>query len=114
MQNQQKALKARWPGGDDPAEMERIYAFNLNGESLEPIRKQMRDMLAANPYAEEMVPEWYRITRSWMIYPKSYRIEGVEEEKEVTLNYNCVDPNYTDFIHAKMEEGRFSRPVNLM
>ena len=42
-----------------------------------------------------------------MIYPKSYRIEGVEEEKEVTLNYNCVDPNYTDFIHAKMAEGRF-------
>ena len=43
----------------------------------------------------------------WMMYPKGYRIEGVEEEKEVTLNYNCVDPNYTDFIHAKMEEGRF-------
>ena len=42
-----------------------------------------------------------------MMYPKGYRIEGVEEEKEVTLNYNCVDPNYTDFIHAKMEEGRF-------
>ena len=31
----------------------------------------------------------------------------MKEEKEVTLNYNCVDPNYTDFIHAKMEEGRF-------
>lgn len=73
-----------WPGNG-------AYLYPLsNGESLEPIRKQMRDM-AANPYEEyaRVMP----ITRSWMIYPKSYRIEGVEEEKEMTLNYNCVDPN---------------------
>ena len=46
MQNQQKALESQMAGGMTRAEMERIYAFNLNGESLEPIRKQMRDMLA--------------------------------------------------------------------
>ena len=48
-------------GGMTRAEMERIYAFNLNGESLEPIRKQMRDMLAANPYAKNgagVVPDY--------------------------------------------------------
>ena len=54
MQNQQKALESQMAGGMTRAEMERIYAFNLNGESLEPIRKQMRDMLAANPYARRM------------------------------------------------------------
>ena len=64
-------------------------------------------MLAANPYAEEWCRSGTGLLAPWMIYPKSYRIEGVKEEKEVTLNYNCVDPNYTDFIHAKMEEGRF-------
>ena len=113
MQNQQKPWKARWPG-DDRAEMEPYYAFNLNGESLEPIRKQMRDMLAANPMPKNGAGVVPGLLAPWMMYPKGYRIEGVEEEKEVTLNYNCVDPNYTDFIHAKMEEGRFSRPVNLM
>ena len=107
MQNQQKALESQMAGGMTRAEMERIYAFNLNGESLEPIRKQMRDMLAANPYAEEWCRSGTGLLAPWMIYPKSYRIEGVKEEKEVTLNYNCVDPNYTDFIHAKMAEGRF-------
>ena len=107
MQNQQKALESQMAGGMTRAEMERIYAFNLNGESLEPIRKQMRDMLAANPYAEEWCRSGTGLLAPWMMYPKGYRIEGVEEEKEVTLNYNCVDPNYTDFIHAKMEEGRF-------
>ena len=107
MQNQQRALEGQMAGGMTRQEMEHIYSFNLNGESLEPIRKQMLDMLAANPYVEGWCRSGTGLLSPWMMHPKGYKLEGMEEEKEVTLNFNYVDPNYTDFIHARMEEGRF-------
>lgn len=106
---QQSFLQEKMAGRLSSAECKRIYAFNLNGDKLEKIRTNFVNGVEANPYITEWCRSGMSLLSPWSIAPEYWWMSEIEEQVRERISYSYVDAGFSDFIHARMEEGRFFR-----
>ena len=90
-------------------ECKRIYEFNLNGDRLEQVRTEFENMAISNPNIIETCRCGTELLGPWSISAGNWNMQDVSEQMKNRLWFSVVDANYPEFIHAKMEEGRFFR-----
>ena len=88
-------------------ECKRIYEFPLNGDKLEPIRVDFQNMVNSNPYLEMAVRNGNSLLCPWSVGADYWSLDGLEKKGNSRLFFMYTDANYPDFVHARMEEGRF-------
>lgn len=104
---QQDYIQQKMIGGMSREECQRIYTFPLNGDKLEPIREEFKNMVHSNPDISESCRTHSSLLQSWTIAPEKWHMSEIKEEAKGRLSYIDTDPNYVSFIHARMVEGRY-------
>lgn len=111
---QQLYLQQRMMGKLSLEECKRIYEFPLNGDKLEPIRADFQNMVNTNPYLEMAVRNGNSLLCPWSVSANYWSLDGLEKKENTRLFFMYTDANYPDFIHARMEEGRFFRENEML
>lgn len=108
MYAQYQYLQEKVMGKLSSEECRRIYEFPLNGNKLEPIRKDFQNMVDANPYIEMACRSGNSLLKPWTV-SDSWHLDGLETKGDIRLHSMYIDPNYPEFVQVRMEEGRFFR-----
>jgi len=110
---QQDFVMEKFQGKISIETCKRIYGFYLYGEKLQSIKADFQNMINANPYIESSCWSYNRLLSPEQSVTRNLRMEGMTnesgEEPGLNLNFMITSANYSEFINARMEEGRFFR-----
>lgn len=110
---QQQFLQSRMMGKLSREECKRIYSFSLNGDKLQPIRANFRNMVEANPHIELASRNGNSLLGPWTVGDDRWHLDGAKKGTGNKLYFMNTDMNYPEFIHANMEQGRYFRENEL-